>query len=60
MKPSLMMKLRVGVLLHGVDIQPWPGAPISAVHTSDDMQRTVDAFRHTIRMLRNEGEIQKE
>ena len=56
-KPSLMMKLRVGLLLQGVDVQPWPGAPISAVHTTDDMLRTVDAFRQTIRMLRSEGEI---
>ena len=56
-KPSLAMKLRVGLLLHGVDIQPWPGAPVSAVHTADDMQRTVDAFRQTIRMLQSEHEI---
>ena len=56
-KPSLAMKLRVGLLLHGVDIQPWPGAPVSAVHTSDDMHQTVDAFRQTIRMLKNEREI---
>ena len=26
---DLPMKLRVGLLLHGVDTQPWPGAPIS-------------------------------
>jgi hypothetical protein len=51
------MKLRVGVLLHGVDIQPWPGAPISAAHTSEDRDRTAEAFRQTIRMLREEKEL---
>ena len=56
-KPALMMKLRVGLLLCGVDILPWPGALVSAVHTPDDMQRTVDAFRQTIRMPRKEGEV---
>ncbi len=56
-KPSLSMKLRVGVLLHGVDIQPWPGAPISAAHTAEDCDRTADAFRRTIRMLKEEQEI---
>jgi glutamate-1-semialdehyde 2,1-aminomutase len=56
-KPTLMMKLRLGLLLHGVDVQPWPGAPVSAVHNSDDMQQTVAAFRQTIRMLRSEEEI---
>jgi hypothetical protein len=52
------MKLRVGVLLHGVDIQPWPGAPISAAHTSEDRERTAEAFRQTIRMLKAEKEIE--
>jgi glutamate-1-semialdehyde 2,1-aminomutase len=55
--PNLLMKLRVGLLLHGVDIQPWPGAPISAAHTDDDRTRTAEAFRQTIRMLRAEGEV---
>jgi glutamate-1-semialdehyde 2,1-aminomutase len=57
-RPALSMKLRVGVLLHGVDIQPWPGAPISAAHTSEDRERTADAFRQTIRMLREEKELE--
>jgi len=57
-RPVLSMKLRVGVLLHGVDIQPWPGAPISAAHTSEDRERTADAFRQTIRMLREEKELE--
>ena len=57
-KPSLLLKLRTGVILHGVDIQNWPGAPVSAVHTDDDRDRTVEAFRHTIAMLRQEKEIE--
>lgn len=52
--PTLMMKLRLGVLLHGVDIQGWPGAPVSAAHNAKDRAQTVDAFRHTIRLLREE------
>jgi glutamate-1-semialdehyde 2,1-aminomutase len=56
-RPTRAMKLRVGCLLHGVDIQPWPGAPISAVHTDEDRARTVDAFANTVRMLREEGDI---
>ena len=56
-RPSLAMKLRVGLLLHGVDIQPWPGAPVSAAHTEADRQQTAEAFRKTIRMLIEEKEI---
>lgn len=56
-KPAISLKLRAGMLLHGVDIQGWPGAPISAAHTDDDRDRTVDAFRQTIRLLRAEGDL---
>jgi len=52
---SLTHKLRVGMSLHGVDLFTWPGGPTSAVHTDDDLQQTVDAFRATIRMLKEEG-----
>jgi glutamate-1-semialdehyde 2,1-aminomutase len=51
------MKLRIGCLLHGVDIQPWPGAPVSAAHTDDDRRRTVDAFTKTIQMMKDEREM---
>jgi glutamate-1-semialdehyde 2,1-aminomutase len=53
---SLSMKLRLAMLLHGVEIFSWPGGPTSAVHTSDDLEQTVDAFRQSLRMLRAEGE----
>ena len=52
--PALAMKVRLGVLLHGVDIQGWPGAPVSAAHTDADREQTIDAFRQTIRLLREE------
>ena len=54
---SLSMKLRIGVLLHGVDIQGWPGAPVSAAHNLTDMEKTVEAFQQTIKQLRAEGEL---
>ncbi len=56
--PSLVMKVRVGALLHGVDIQGWPGGTVSAVHNDEDLERTVDAFRQTIRLLRSDGDIE--
>ncbi len=57
LKPGLMMKIRLGCLLHGVDIQPWPGAPTSAVHTAEDCHRTAEAFRKTIRLLKEAGDL---
>lgn len=54
---SLATKLRLGMMIHGVEIFSWPGGPTSAVHTDDDLRQTADAFRRTLKMLREEGEI---
>ena len=56
--PALRMKVRLGALLHGIDIQAWPGASVTAVNTDEDLEITVDAFRQTVRMLREEGDIE--
>jgi glutamate-1-semialdehyde 2,1-aminomutase len=52
---TMTQKLRVGMLVHGVEIFGWPGGPTSCVHTDDDLQRTCDALRRTILALREEG-----
>ncbi|MBI4024583.1 MAG: hypothetical protein HY360_06350 [Verrucomicrobia bacterium] len=41
-----------------VDYPGGHGAPISAVHTSADCERTAEAFRKTIQMLKEENEIE--
>ncbi|MBA3516385.1 MAG: aminotransferase class III-fold pyridoxal phosphate-dependent enzyme [Rhizobiales bacterium] len=50
-------KLRLAMRVNGVDLSGWPGGPVSAVHDEDDFERTVDAFRGSLRMLKAEGEI---
>lgn len=50
-------KLRIGMLVHGVDLFSWPGGPTSSAHTDDDLERTVDALRATVRRLRDEGDL---
>lgn len=57
-RPELLMKLRLGMLLHGVEIFVWPGGPTSCAHSDDDLALTVDAFRKTLKLLRQEGEIE--
>lgn len=44
-------EIRAGMLLHGVDIIGWPGGLVSAVHTDEDVRRTVDAFDATLSIL---------
>ena len=55
---ALRLKLRVGLLVHGVDVQGWPGASVSAVHAAEDREQTVEAFRRTIQALRDEGDLE--
>ena len=54
---GLSHKLRLAMLINGVDITGWPGGTISAVHTDADLEQTVDAFRESISMLRAEDAI---
>jgi glutamate-1-semialdehyde 2,1-aminomutase len=55
---TLLTKLRLGMLIHGVEIFSWPGGPTSACHNDRDLQRTADALRETVRMLKDEDEIE--
>ncbi len=49
--------MRLGFLLHGVDIVGWPGGLVSAVHSPEDVARTLEAFDATLDMLAAEGEL---
>jgi glutamate-1-semialdehyde 2,1-aminomutase len=54
---ELVHKIRAGFLVHGVDVVGWPGGLVSAVHTSDDIARTVEAFDRTLDLLAAEGDL---
>jgi hypothetical protein len=45
------------MLLQGVHLNGWPGGIVSAVHDDQDKAKTVEAFKQTLRMLEDEGEI---
>ena len=55
--PEVARKLRIAMLVNGVDIAGWPGGFTSATHTDEDVDHTVDAFRESLRMLIQEDEI---
>ncbi len=54
---ELLHKIRAGFLLNGVDIAGWPGGVVSAVHTQDDIARTLEAFGRTLDLLAAEGDL---
>jgi glutamate-1-semialdehyde 2,1-aminomutase len=54
---ALANKLRLALLVNGVDVNGRIGGFLSATHTADDVALTAEAFRQSIRMLRQEGEL---
>lgn len=55
--PELLTKLRLAMLVSGVDCNPWPGAMVSAAHGPEDVEKTVEAFHAALTMLRAEGDL---
>ena len=54
---ALLAKLRLAMLNEGVDLKGARGGIVSAVHTRDDLQHTLEAWRRSLRALRNECEL---
>jgi glutamate-1-semialdehyde 2,1-aminomutase len=54
---ALVNRLRLALLVHGVDVNARIGGFLSATHTADDVTHTADAFRQATRMLKQEGEL---
>ena len=50
-------KLRLGMMIHGVDLSSHPGGVISATHGDSELEDTVAALQNTVRMLKAEGEL---
>lgn len=56
-QPNIVHRLRVAMLVGGVDINSWPGAFVSAALSQDDIDQTIRAFRDAVRWLRREGDV---
>ena len=54
---TLVHQLRAAMLLNGIDISGWPGGLLSAAHSEEDVERTVEAFSGAISMLKEEGKV---
>ncbi len=54
---GLAHKLRLALLVHGVDTNGRIGGFLSSTHTAADVAHTAEAFRGAVRMLRAEGEM---
>ncbi|MGA8550745.1 MAG: aspartate aminotransferase family protein, partial [Stellaceae bacterium] len=50
-------KLRLAMMVNGVDLSGSPGGLVSATHGEPELEDTLKAIGKTVRMLRQEGEI---
>ena len=50
-------RLRLALMIKGVDISGKLGAIVSAAHTDDDIAATAEAMRHALHMLKFEGAL---
>jgi glutamate-1-semialdehyde 2,1-aminomutase len=55
--PRLNNRLRLAMLVNGVDLNPRLGGFASASHTAEDVAQTIAAFRESLAMIKAEGEI---
>ena len=55
--PDAATKLRLAMLLNGVDFNGWPGGTISAAHGPAELEETLQAFRASLDLLKSEGLI---
>ena len=53
----LAHKMRLALLVHGIDLNSRLGGFLSATHEPEDIAQTIEAFRTAIHMLRREGEL---
>jgi glutamate-1-semialdehyde 2,1-aminomutase len=54
---GIVHKLRLAMMIHGVDLSSHPGGVISATHGEAELEDTVAAMRQAVRLLRAEGEL---
>jgi glutamate-1-semialdehyde 2,1-aminomutase len=55
-QPMLTNRMRLAMMVQGVDLNPRLGGFTSVTHTDDDVAETVAAFRTALAMVRAEGE----
>jgi glutamate-1-semialdehyde 2,1-aminomutase len=54
---NLSHRLRIAMLANGVDIMGAPGGLVSAAHGPNEVARTLNAFRTSVRWMKAEGDI---
>ena len=54
---KLNKRMRIALLVNGVDTNPRIGGLLSCTHTAQDVAETVAAYREALKMMKAEGEL---
>ena len=55
--PEMVRKLRLAMLVHGVDLNARASGVLSSAHSDDDVAQTIEALRGAIGMLKADGDL---
>lgn len=56
-RERLLAKMRLAMLVHGIDLKSWRGGIVSSAHTQADIDSTLEAWRRSLRALKEEGDL---
>ena len=56
-RERLLAKMRLAMLVHGIDLKSWRGGIVSSAHTQADVDLTLEAWRRSLRALKEEGDL---
>jgi glutamate-1-semialdehyde 2,1-aminomutase len=56
-RERLLAKMRLAMLVHGIDLKSWRGGIVSSAHTQADIDLTLEAWQRSLRALKEEGDL---
>jgi glutamate-1-semialdehyde 2,1-aminomutase len=56
-RERLLAKMRLAMLVHGIDLKSWRGGIVSSAHTQEDIDLTLQAWRRSLHALKKEGDL---
>jgi glutamate-1-semialdehyde 2,1-aminomutase len=56
-REDLLAKMRLAMLVYGIDLKSWRGGIVSSAHTQADVDLTLSAWRRSLRALKEEGDL---
>ena len=56
-RERLLAKMRLAMLIYGIDLKGWRGGIVSAAHTQADVDLTLEAWQKSLRALKQEGDL---